>query len=249
MEAGRIVRRMDRRWYPSHADNWDDAILRSRILSRLTPRMTVLDLGAGAGIVSQMDFRSHAARICGLDPDPRVRANPYLHEARVGTADAIPWEEGSFDLVFANNVLEHLSHPDRVFREVARVLKPGGWFCVKTPNKWHYMPIFARLTPHAFHRYFNRLRGRAVVDTFPARYRANSRAAVRRLAAGCGMAVERLELIEGRPEYLRISPVTYMAGLAYERLVNASSLLASLRIVLIAELCRLARVSAADSGG
>jgi SAM-dependent methyltransferase len=238
---------MDRRWYPAHADHWDDEIFRRRILERLQPGMDLLDLGAGAGIVQQMDFRGRAARICGLDPDVRVASNPFLHEARLGTAAAIPWGDRSFDLVFADNVLEHLPEPARAFAEIARVLKPGGWFLAKTPNRWHYMPLAARLTPHRFHRYFNRLRGRAEADTFPTRYRANTPRAIRRLAAGSGLTVERLDLIEGRPEYLRLSPLTYAIGLAYERLVNASSLLAGLRIVLIAELRRQASGPAAGA--
>ena len=76
----------------------------------------------------------------------------------------------TFDRVFADNVLEHL--PDRltVFREIARVLKPGGVFLFKTPNKTHDMPTLARLTPHRFHPFVNRIRGRAETDAFPTRY-------------------------------------------------------------------------------
>ncbi|MEI2780661.1 MAG: hypothetical protein V9H25_05130 [Candidatus Competibacter sp.] len=44
-----------------------------------------------------------------------------------------------------------------VFREVARVLKRGGVFLFKTPNKTHYMPTIARLTPHRFHQFVNRI--------------------------------------------------------------------------------------------
>jgi SAM-dependent methyltransferase len=237
---------MDQSWYPEFGDNWDDEIFRARILARMTKEMIVLDLGAGAGIVRQMDFRNHAARVCGVDPDPRVTGNQYLNDARIGPAEFIPWHDETFDLVYSDNVLEHLAEPEDVFCEIARVLKPGGWFLAKTPNKWHYMPLLARLTPHRFHRYYNRIRGRAEHDTFPTHYRANSRGDIRRCAAAGGLAVERLSLIEGRPEYLRVSPVSYVAGLAYERLVNSTELLAGLRIVLIAELRR--SPSAASTG-
>jgi 2-polyprenyl-3-methyl-5-hydroxy-6-metoxy-1,4-benzoquinol methylase len=84
--------------------------------------------------------------------------------------------------VFPDNVLEHLYEPEEVFREVARVLKPGGVFLFKTPNKWHYMPTIAQLTPHGFHRAVNRWRGRAEIDIFPTRYRANTYADVAHLA-------------------------------------------------------------------
>ena len=81
------VRALDQRWYPDVQDNWDDQLLRDWVLKRLTPRSTLLDLGAGAGIVTQMNFREQAARVCGVDLDPRVADNPYLHEARVADGE------------------------------------------------------------------------------------------------------------------------------------------------------------------
>ncbi len=180
-----------------------------------------------------MDFRDCAAQIYGVDLDPRVVENPMLIEGRIANADKIPFESDRFDVVFSDNVLEHLDEPEAVFREVARVLKPGGVFLFKTPNKRHYMPTIARLTPHSFHQYVNRRRGRAEVDTFPTRYRANARPDIVRLADKSGLSVERIELIEGRPEYLRMTWLTYLLGVVYERLVNSTELLATFRILLI----------------
>jgi SAM-dependent methyltransferase len=234
-----LIARLDRAWYPDFRRNWDDQLFRDRILSRLRPDSEVLDMGAGAGIVPQMDFRGRAAHVCGVDLDVRVLDNPMLDEARVGNAGQIPYESGRFDLVFSDNVLEHLAEPLAAFREVARVLRPGGFFLFKTPNKWHYMPAVARVTPYGFHQFVNRLRGRANLDTFPTRYRANSCRDVARLAAGSGLRVETVELIEGRPEYLRISWPTYFLGAAYERLVNMSEIFAPLRILLVGTLRKL----------
>ncbi len=227
---------IDKTFFPRHENNWDDTLLRERVLARLSPDTVVLDLGAGAGIVSQMNFLGLAARVCGVDLDPRVEANPFLDEGRVADGQSIPYPDAVFDLVFSDNVLEHLERPAEVFSEVARVLKPGGLFIFKTPNKWHYMPLISRCTPYAFHRWMNRKRGRAEEDTFPTLYRANSPGDVRRLAARTGFEVEAVELVEGRPEYLRIHPVTYVGGLIYERLVNGLPFLKGLRVVLIGSL-------------
>jgi SAM-dependent methyltransferase len=227
---------MDRRLYPNAQDRWDDRLFRDRILSRLRSEYFVLDLGAGAGIVPEMNFKGHVSRMCGVDLDPRVAQNPFLDEGKVSDAGSIPYADQTFDLVFADNVMEHLEYPDVVFKEVFRVIKPGGVLLFKTPNAAHYMPLIARLTPHGFHRFVNRLRGRAAVDTFPTRYKANTAAQVRRLAKHAGFAVDRITLTESRPEYLRILAPLYMAGFLYERLVNSSSLFEGLRILLIAEL-------------
>ncbi len=236
----RLTRWMDRVWYPAHGNNWDDELFRQRVLERIGPETACLDFGAGRGNVTQMNFRGLAGHVAGIDPEPAVLDNPFLDAAAIFdvATNRIPHADQTFDLVFADNVLEHVADPVTALLEIRRVLKPGGRFLAKTPNKWHYMPIIARLTPTSFHRFYNRIRGRAVVDTFPTLYRCNTRSAVATHAAAAGLKVRRVDCIEGRPEYLRLFAATYLAGLVYERIVNALPALTRLRCVLIFELER-----------
>jgi ubiquinone/menaquinone biosynthesis C-methylase UbiE len=227
---------IDRVFYPDFVNNWDDQLFRERILEVVDEESDVLDLGAGAGIVEAMNMKGKVRRICGIDLDPRVVDNAFLDEGIVCDANHIPYPDQSFDVVSSDNVFEHLEQPELVLKEVCRVLRPNGLLLVKTPNTAHYMPMISRLTPHRFHEFVNKLRGREPSDTFPTHYRANSSSAMHRLARKTGFVVDNVLLVEGRPEYLRFSVPTYLAGLAYEKLVNASSLFARFRILLVATL-------------
>lgn len=241
---GRLTRFIDERFYPDCRGNWDDTLFRDRILECLEKSHRVLDVGAGAGIIKQMNFKDEASCVCGIDVDPRVLENPFLDEAHVCDATSIPYRDATFDIAFADNVLEHLADPKATFKEIARILKPGGLFLFKTPNKWHYVPTIARISPHKFHERINRWRGRQSIDVFPTLYRANTLADISRIAAGAGLEVVSLERIERRPEYLRLSGPTYLAGLAYERLVNSTSLLAGFRVLLVGKIAKAVSTTA-----
>jgi len=148
-----LTRWMDRTFYPHHGDFWDLVDFRAYLLQRLHPHSIVLDYGAGRGARQEMNFRGSVAMAGGVDIDTSVLQNPSLDEAHVlvHPDHTIPYEANTFDVVFSANVMEHVQQPDICFKEIWRVLKPGGLFITKTPNSWHYMPLIARLTPHTFH--------------------------------------------------------------------------------------------------
>lgn len=224
---------LDQRFYPNFSNNWDDQIFRERIIKEIKPQFKLLDLGAGAGIINFMNFKGLVEKVCGIDLDQRVIENPFLDEGKVADANKIPYPENYFDLVFSDNVMEHLDNPLLVFNEVLRVLKPGGKFLIKTPNKYHYVPAISRITPHSFHQWVNKLRGRDVNNTFPTYYLANCKKDLAKIVKNAGLDIEYLDLIEGRPEYLRGFWTTYLIGIAYERAVNTFDFLKSFRVILI----------------
>jgi SAM-dependent methyltransferase len=233
-----LVAWLDRTFFPGVENFWDDLAFRNHILAHIKDDHVMLDIGAGAGIVKEMQFRGLVKTVAGLDPDPRVLENPYLDEAKIGLGESIDWPDETFDIVIADNVLEHLENPAEVFAEIARVLKPGGHFMFKTPNKWHYMPLIATVTPLWFHQFYNKIRGRASVDTFKTHYRANRPNDVIRNAKPAGLEPVEFKLIESRPEYLRILSLAYLFGILYQRLVTSTDALKDFRVVLIGHLVK-----------
>jgi len=236
--TSKLIASLDRRWYPNTKGHWDDKLFRAKILDEMTTENTVLDIGAGAGIVKEMNFRGMCAKIYGVDLDQRILENPYLDDAKVADVGELPYADDMFDLVVADNVMEHLNEPEKVLIEINRVLKPGGQLMFKTPNKWHYMPLIARSTPHWFHEWFNKKRGRIAEDTFPTVYKLNSGRDAKRIAGVTGFSVQEIVLREDRPEYMRLSAITYFLGMIYERLVTNIPLLSGFRISLIVRLMK-----------
>lgn len=199
------------------------------------PHSTVLDVGAGAGVLNQYKLRGKVARMVGVDFDPRVVENPLLDEGIRMEAPRIPLPDASVDLAFSIYVQEHIEDAAGYARDVFRVLKPGGVYFFVTPNRYHYVPLIAAMTPTSFHRYVNERRGRPSEDTFPTYYRLNTKRAARTVFRDAGFNVARLEVIECKPNYLRFHPVAFLGGIAYERVVNAVSWLDQLRVNIVGE--------------
>lgn len=196
----------------------------------------VLDLGAGAGHKFSYDLKNRvgpSGQIVGADFDSRVRENPLLHRGVVLDGSGLPFDDGAFDVVFTRYVLEHVAAPEGFLAEVYRVLKPGGSFFFLTPNKWHYVCIAARCTPEGFHKFYNRRRGREETDTFPTVYRLNTRSAVRRHLKKASFVERELRMRECCPNYLTLASPLFLMGVAYERLVNSTTLLAGLRVNIL----------------
>ncbi|MFN0086559.1 MAG: class I SAM-dependent methyltransferase [Blastocatellia bacterium] len=124
---------------------------------RLRPGIRWLDLGCGGRIVPRWlrdaealedSLRARAGWMAGLDADFAALRENRSFDARLrARAEAIPAAEGSFDLVTANMVFEHLDAPLAVLREIRRVLRPGGRLLALTPNGLDLFTLASRLAP------------------------------------------------------------------------------------------------------
>ena len=146
--------RNDPAQYDDLADEWWDpegefAALHwlARARARLVPAPAgpgaqLLDIGCGGGLLAP---HVHGYRHVGVDLSPtalRIAEAHGVDETHAADAASLPFDDASFDVVVAGEVLEHVTDLEGTVREATRVLKPGGTLVTDTINRtW-----FARLT-------------------------------------------------------------------------------------------------------
>jgi SAM-dependent methyltransferase len=172
-EYAAMYRVEDSHWWYVGMRRVADALLRARFNGR-AGRLDILDAGCGTG--GNAEHLRGYGRVTGIDVSADALAfagrRPGLALARA-SVEAVPFRNGSFDLVLSNDVLCHLHVADdaRAVQEFARVLRPGGVVYLQ-------LPAFDRLRSH---------HDAAVYTTH--RYTAEE---VRTLLRGAGLRVRRV---------------------------------------------------------
>jgi SAM-dependent methyltransferase len=198
--------------------------------ARVGMSLRIVEFGAGPSNATSR-FLSSLGSVTGVDIDEEVLSNDALAQAIVYDGSATGLNTASYDLCVSNYLLEHLADPAAHFREVARLLRPGGQYVFRTPNMFHYVAVAAAVLPHRIHEVLaNRLRSLDGAHApYPTFYRANSRGRLTRLAADAGLRVLELRMVEREPVYGRTSPLLFYPMLLYERLVNRTPALGGIR--------------------
>lgn len=108
-----------------------------RHLAALFPeRGRLVEIGSGLGYLLDF-FRKDGWATVGIEPNEglcRYARQVLGVDARAGTLEQAQLGAGSADVVTMIHVIEHVPDPASVFREVFRVLRPGGCFVVETPR-------------------------------------------------------------------------------------------------------------------
>ncbi|MBN1261423.1 MAG: methyltransferase domain-containing protein [Anaerolineae bacterium] len=142
----------------------------------------VLDLGCGDGHFASVVFA--APLTAGVDPWWGPLQEAHRRETHSVLAQAmgasLPFPSAHFGAVISNSVLEHIPNVEPVIQEVARVLRPGGWFhfCVPGPNFRTYLSVGrfleglgAQKLAERYRRLFDRISRHYYYDT-PAAWQA-----------------------------------------------------------------------------
>ena len=164
-----------------------------RVNALVNSESVLLDFGAGRGRFhfddavqyrgKLRDFRGKVREVIGADVDPIVATNPSLDRALVlDPCRSIPLPTQSVDLIISDFTFEHIQDPAFIANELDRVLVPGGWICVRTPNRYGYVALANQVVPEFLRMRVLRLvqPGKNEKDTFKAFYRLNTYGALRR---------------------------------------------------------------------
>jgi len=113
---------------------------------RLVPAITVADLGAGEGLISQL-IAHRAERVWCIDNSVKMvevgtelaKKNGLANLAyKLGDIEQVPLPDKSVDLAILSQALHHASHPQTAVDEAFRILKPGGQLLVLDLQEHHF---------------------------------------------------------------------------------------------------------------
>jgi SAM-dependent methyltransferase len=189
----------------------------------------MLDAGCGSEMKFTHEMEAHASCAVGIDIEDLQIRSPKVLGVR-GDLNALPFKDETFDMIISMSVIEHLLDPEHTFLEFSRVLKPGGFIILQTPNKYDYVSVASRLTPFRFHQWLlPKIQDRKPEEAFPTFYRANTKRKLNDLLNQGELILRKLEFFNQYPAYLMFSPFVFRMGILYERLTSRFEVLSQLR--------------------
>ena len=104
----------------------------------LSQELQILEIGCGCGgLLSHL--RSQGLNAIGVEINrEKVERGQEIYGPQpieIVNSEVLPFEDNSFDIVLSFDVFEHIPDSDGHLQEVARVLKPGGYYLLQTPNR------------------------------------------------------------------------------------------------------------------
>ena len=155
-------------------DLWAEHVSRYAFAARFASGARVLDLGCGAGYgTSELAGRARSAIGIDLAPEAIMHASSSYRRTNISfvpaSVTAVPFRDGTFDLITAFEVIEHLDDWRTLLSEGRRLLHSRGLFLVSTPNKEYYTESRGASGPNPFHTHefeFDEFRG-VLAEFFP----------------------------------------------------------------------------------
>lgn len=198
-----------------------------RVNSLLEKHFVLLDVGCGRGAYGEDTilikknlriFKTKVKKVIGIDIDKAAEKNPFLDEFILIDENKWSLDNDSIDIILCDSVLEHIKEPNIFFSEAKRVLKNGGYLCIRTPNSFNYITIISRLIPNKYHAGVIKKiqKGREEEDVFPTCYNCNSIGRIIRMMNRFGFD-HVVYGYEAEPSYLSFSKIIYWFGVIHQK--------------------------------
>lgn len=154
-------KRFYERFWDGDSDRLADFELKWPVLSPFIPREggSILDFGCGKGeIIGAIKKLNPSARYSGADVssaalDYASKKYPDVAFVKIEDGGPLPYEDNSFDFIFTSEVIEHVYDTENAFKEIARVLRPGGSILLTCPYHGYLKNLF--ITLFGFDKHFN----------------------------------------------------------------------------------------------
>jgi 2-polyprenyl-3-methyl-5-hydroxy-6-metoxy-1,4-benzoquinol methylase len=186
----------------------------------------VLEFGAGTGtLIARLTAESAVGTLTGADLLPRPEG--IAHQVEWIQADLnvpLPCADASFDAIISTEVIEHLENPRAVFRELSRLLRPGGSLLLTTPNQESIRSIASLIARGHFVAFLD--------ESYPAHLTALVRRDLERLCSETGFEPPRFSYTDDGavPKWPTVSWQTISFGLLRGRLFSDNLLAVTRRI-------------------
>lgn len=196
---------------------------------QLGPDSVLLDGGCGRTAPVLKTFAGKVRRRIGVDLVEFTTPIDGIELIRTDMGE-VPLPDNSVDVVMARSVMEHVVDPEKVYREMWRILKPGGHFIFLTGNLWDYSALVAILVPNRFHPWIvAKTQGRKEEDVFPVAYKTNSYGAVSKWAKLADFEIKGFRYLGQYPAYFMFNGFLFLLATAYEKLIRRYECLRFLR--------------------
>ena len=213
-------------------------IYENKIASVLRTSDTILDAGCGRAAPILRNFIGKAKVLIGVDLEDPVENIPDIIYKKCDIS-SIDIQDNSVDLVISRAVLEHVIDPNSVFKEINRILTPGGSFVFLVPNLYDYVSLISLLIPNKFHQSIvSKTEGRKIDDVFPAYYKSNTYTAIKQLCAKNGFKIIDFQWLGQYPSSFMFSSILFVLATIYEKMISRFECLRYLRGWLLVQIIK-----------
>lgn len=197
----------------------------------------VLDLGCGIHSEDFTDCKD-LIKLTGVDFDAQSgELNQMLAEFKQADLNKeLPFADNTFDLVYSRFVLEHIKEPQKTYQEVHRVLKPGGYFIILTPNLYNKLILISRLLPTSLHKILRgKFTGAKEEDVFPTYYRSNRVGKIKKQLKASQFKNIKIIKKGGMFEYFMANKFLFILTIYLEKLTDYIFKFTKLHLVIICQ--------------